>query len=256
MLKNAANGGRMKWPFTCVATTGTEILSFNMNDLLRAAHNIDRAVNEEMDRIMAAVAVAPPVAAAMAKSAKLSAELRACAERSHVIWLGRYSSSISSSSFRPMLQNFIKLHSTAWPFETAKLLGTHPAFRSCRVLSRGQPLDGVFVLLQVSKFCSWATAVNPRVTTACVRLQGSLSVHVAQKVRASATASRNRAACFGGDSSLAGADINGAAGAAPGCKRSRPGQFLQWRAVAALSCCGFTCCSGFARRAEQEPRIV
>ena len=89
MLKNAATGGRMKWPFTCVATTGSQILSFNMDDLQRAADNIDRVVNEEMDKIMVALAMAPPIAAAMANSSKLCAELRACAERSHVVWMGR-----------------------------------------------------------------------------------------------------------------------------------------------------------------------
>jgi hypothetical protein len=89
MLKNAATCGRMKWPFTCVATMDSEILSFDMEDLQRAADNIDRVVNREMDKIMTAVALAPPIAAVAAASPKLCAELRACAERSDVIWLGR-----------------------------------------------------------------------------------------------------------------------------------------------------------------------
>lgn len=89
MLKNAATGGRMKWPFTCVATMESEIFSFDMEDLQRAADNIDRVVNREMDKIMTAVALAPPIAAVAAASPKLCAELRACAERSDVIWLGR-----------------------------------------------------------------------------------------------------------------------------------------------------------------------
>ena len=91
MLKNAAGvgGGRMKWPFTCVATSATELLAFNMADLERAAKNIDRVINSEMDKIMMAITKAAPIVAAAAASAKLSQELRACAERSHVIWMGR-----------------------------------------------------------------------------------------------------------------------------------------------------------------------
>ncbi len=79
----------MKWPFTCVATSATELLAFNMADLERAAKNIDRVINSEMDKIMMAITKAAPIVAAAAASAKLSQELRACAERSHVIWMGR-----------------------------------------------------------------------------------------------------------------------------------------------------------------------
>lgn len=91
MLKSSASGGsRMKWPFTCVATTQTEILTFAVDDLQCAAANIDRLVNAEMDKIMLAVAKAPPVAAAMAASPKLCAEMRASVQRAHVMWMGRY----------------------------------------------------------------------------------------------------------------------------------------------------------------------
>jgi hypothetical protein len=164
MLKNAASGGRMKWPFTCVATTGTEILSFNVEDLQRAAHNIDRAVNDEMDRIMMAVAAAPPIAAAMGKSAKLCAELRACAERSHVVWLGR-----SSAAAAEARAKFQQCHCAA-SLETAA--PPHAAHRNSRVLERGQLLDGVFLLLQ-----------------------GELSVHVAQKVRVARQSARALMCC-------------------------------------------------------------
>jgi hypothetical protein len=91
MLKSSSSGGsRMKWPFTCVATTQTEILTFEVDELQCAAANIDRLVNAEMDKIILAVAKAPPVAAAMAASPKLCAEMRASVQRAHVMWMGRY----------------------------------------------------------------------------------------------------------------------------------------------------------------------
>ena len=91
MLKSSASGSsRMKWPFTCVATEQTEILTFAVDDLQRAAANLDRLVNAEMDKVMLAVSMAPPMAAAMAASPKLCAEMRASVQRAHVMWMGRY----------------------------------------------------------------------------------------------------------------------------------------------------------------------
>ena len=89
MLKNTSTGSRMKWPFTCFATTDTEIISFNVADLENVAASLDHLANAELDRVVLAVSMAPPLAAAMAASPKLCAELRSCAERSNVLWLGR-----------------------------------------------------------------------------------------------------------------------------------------------------------------------
>ncbi len=89
MLKNTATGSRMKWPFTCFATTHTEIISFDVTDLENVAASLDQLANAELDRIVQAVSMAPALAAAMAASSKLCAELRSCAERSNVLWLGR-----------------------------------------------------------------------------------------------------------------------------------------------------------------------
>ncbi len=90
MLKNAASNSRLKWPFTCVTSKDTEVLSFDVADLERTAASIDKAATEDIDKAMQAVASAPPIAAAIAASPKLSADMRACVQRASVFWLPRW----------------------------------------------------------------------------------------------------------------------------------------------------------------------
>ena len=90
MLKSSANGSnRMKWPFTCVATKQTEVLTFSVSDLQCTASTLDRIINCEMDQVMLAVSKAPPIAAAMAASPKLFAEMKVIVQRASVMWVGR-----------------------------------------------------------------------------------------------------------------------------------------------------------------------